>query len=237
MIGRQLPLARKVLLVDANTIFVVPTSGVTYTGAYEPVLELSQALDRLQSETGLDVDIHVDGASGAFLAPFCAPDLEFDFRIPRVKTISTSGHKFGLAPLGVGWVIWRESSELPDDLIFRVTYLGGDMPDFQINFSRPAGQIIAQYCEFIRLGREGYRSIHMACYDAGAYLASEVVKLGPFDLLCESDPLTGIPAVTWRISEGVDPGCSLYDFADRHRVRGWQVPAYPLTGSVSNVIV
>ena len=111
------------------------------------------------------------------------------------------------------------------------------MPDFQINFSRPVGQIIAQYCEFIRLGREGYRSIRMACYDAGAYLASEVVKLGPFDLLCESDPLTGIPAVTWRISEGVDPGYSLYDLADRLRMRGWQVPAYPLTGSVSNVIV
>ena len=237
MVGGQLPLAREVPLVDANTIFVVPIFGVTYTGAYEPVLELSQALDRLQLETGLDVDIHVDGASGAFLAPFCAPDLEFDFRIPRVKSISTSGHKFGLAPLGVGWVIWRESSELPDDLIFRVTYLGGDMPDFQINFSRPVGQIIAQYCEFIRLGREGYRSIRMACYDAGAYLASEVVKLGPFDLLCESDPLTGIPAVTWRISEGVDPGYSLYDLADRLRMRGWQVPAYPLTGSVSNVIV
>ena len=228
---------RMLELVDENTIFVVPTFGVTYTGAYEPVLELSQALDHLQEKTGLDVEIHVDGASGAFLAPFCAPDLQFDFRIPRVKSISTSGHKFGLAPLGVGWVIWRDASGLPDDLVFRVTYLGGDMPDFQINFSRPAGQIIAQYYEFIRLGREGYRSIHMACYDAGAYLASEVVKIGPFELLCKSDPMTGIPAVTWRISEGVDPGYSLYDLADRLRVRGWQVPAYPLTGSVSNVTV
>ncbi|NNN14609.1 MAG: glutamate decarboxylase [Acidimicrobiaceae bacterium] len=223
--------------VDANTICVVPTFGVTYTGAYEPVLELARALDDLQSKTGLDVDIHVDGASGAFLSPFCSPDLEFDFRIPRVKSISTSGHKFGLAPLGVGWVVWRDASELPEDLIFRVTYLGGDMPDFQINFSRPAGQIIAQYYEFIRLGRLGYRSIHMACYDAGAYLASEVVKLGPFELLCTSDPMSGIPAVTWRIREGVDPGYSLYDLADRLRVRGWQVPAYPLTGSVSDVTV
>ena len=88
--------------VDENTIMVVPTFGVTYTGAYEPVLELSEALDKLQEEKGLDVDIHVDGASGAFLAPFCAPDLVWDFRVPRVKSISTSGHKFGLAPLGVG---------------------------------------------------------------------------------------------------------------------------------------
>ena len=223
--------------VDENTICVVATFGVTYTGSYEPVLELAHALDKLQAETGLDVDIHVDGASGAFLAPFCAPEVLFDFRIPRVKSVSTSGHKFGLAPLGVGWVIWRDASELPSDLIFHVTYLGGDMPDFQINFSRPAGQIIAQYYSFLRLGWQGYRSIHMACYNTGAYFASEIVKLGPFELLCSSDPLTGIPAVTWRIIEGVDPGFTLYDLADRLRVRGWQVPAYPLTGSVSKVTV
>ena len=138
--------------VDENTIMVVPTFGVTYTGSYEPVLELSEALDKLQEDTGLDIDIHVDGASGAFLAPFCAPDIVWDFRVPRVKSISTSGHKFGLAPLGVGWVLWRDAAELPDDLIFHVTYLGGDMPVFQINFSRPAGQIVAQYYNFVRLG-------------------------------------------------------------------------------------
>ncbi len=223
--------------IDENTMLVMPTFGVTYTGAYEPILELAQALDRLQEEKGLDVDMHVDGASGAFLAPFCAPDLEFDFRIPRVKSISTSGHKFGLAPLGVGWVIWRDKAELPDDLIFHVTYLGGDMPDFQINFSRPAGQIIAQYYEFIRLGRVGYERVHQASYDNGAYLAQEIVKLGPFELLCDSSPAAGIPTVTWRIKEGEDPGYTLYDLADRLRVRGWQVPAYPLTGSVSDVIV
>ncbi len=142
--------------IDENTMLVVPTFGVTYTGVYEPVLELSEALDHLQAETGLDVDIHVDGASGAFLSPFCAPEVVFDFRLPRVKSISTSGHKFGLAPLGVGWVIWRDTAELPEGLIFHVSYLGGDMPDFQINFSRPAGQIIAQYYDFIRLGRDGY---------------------------------------------------------------------------------
>jgi glutamate decarboxylase len=228
---------RMIERIDENTMLVVPTFGVTYTGAYEPVLELAQALDRLQEEKGFDVDIHVDGASGAFLAPFCAPDVQFDFRIPRVKSISTSGHKFGLAPLGVGWVIWRDKAELPEDLIFHVTYLGGDMPDFQINFSRPAGQIIAQYYEYIRLGRVGYGRIHQACYDNGAYLAREIVKLGPFELLCNSNPATGIPTVTWRIKDGEDPGYTLFDLADRLRVRGWQVPAYPLTGSVSDVIV
>ncbi len=223
--------------VDENTIMVVPTFGVTYTGSYEPVLELSQALDDLQEKTGLDVDIHVDGASGAFLAPFNAPDVEWDFRIPRVKSISTSGHKFGLAPLGVGWVLWRDVADLPDDLVFHVTYLGGEMPVFQIIFSRPAGQIVAQYYNFVRLGREGYRKVHDACYLAGAYLAREVVKLGPFELLCDADPQTGIPSVAWRIREGEDPGYTLYDLADRLRVRGWQVPAYPLTGAVSDIAV
>jgi glutamate decarboxylase len=223
--------------VDENTILVVPTFGLTYTGAYEPVLALSEALDQLQQDTGLDIDIHVDGASGAFLAPFCAPDILWDFRVPRVKSISTSGHKFGLAPLGVGWAIWRDAAELPDDLIFHVSYLGGDMPVFQINFSRPAGQIVAQYYDFIRLGRDGYRRVHMASYDTGRWLAEEIVKLGPFEMLCDSDPNTGIPNVAWRIKAGVDPGYTLYDVADRLRTRGWQVPAYPLTGELSDVAV
>jgi glutamate decarboxylase len=223
--------------VDENTIFVMPTFGVTYTGAYEPVADLAAALDDLQQRTGLDVDIHVDGASGGFLAPFCAPDIEFDFRLPRVKSISTSGHKFGLAPLGVGWVVWSDAAELPEDLIFHVNYLGGDMPDFQINFSRPAGQIIAQYYDFIRLGRAGYGAIHGACYETGQFLAAEIPKLGPFELLCRSDPATGIPAVTWRIAEGQDPGYTLFDLADRLRNRGWQVPAYTLTGSASDIAV
>ncbi|MET0147272.1 MAG: glutamate decarboxylase [Ilumatobacteraceae bacterium] len=223
--------------VDENTIMVVPTFGVTYTGAYEMVKPLADALDRLQAETGLDIDIHVDGASGAFLAPFCAPDIEWDFRLPRVKSISTSGHKFGLAPLGVGWVVWRDVAELPDDLIFHVSYLGGDMPVFQINFSRPAGQIAAQYYDFVRLGREGYRRVHMASYDTGRFLAEEIAKLGPFELICDSNPETGIPSVAWKLTVGADPGYTLYDLADRLRIRGWQVPAYPLTGSISEVAV
>jgi glutamate decarboxylase len=223
--------------VDENTIMVVPTFGVTYTGAYEDVQAMGAALDQLQADTGLDVDIHVDGASGAFLAPFCAPDVPFDFRIPRVKSISTSGHKFGLAPLGVGWVVWRDASELPEDLIFHVSYLGGDMPVFQINFSRPAGQIIAQYYNFLRLGREGYRRVHMAAYDTGQFLAGEISKMGPFEMVCDSNPATGIPSVAWRIQDGASVGYTLYDVADRLRVRGWQVPAYPLTGSVSNIAV
>ena len=223
--------------VDENTILVVPTFGVTYTGHYEPVAELSDALDDLEARTGLSVDIHVDGASGAFVAPFCAPDVRFDFRVPRVVSISTSGHKFGLAPLGVGWVVWRDASALPEDLIFHVSYLGGDMPVFQINFSRPAGQIVAQYYDFVRLGREGYARVHQTSYDVCAYLAGKLGGLGPFEIVHHGRPDEGIPAVTWRIADGADPGYTLYDLADRLRVRGWQVPAYPLTGDLADVAV
>lgn len=139
--------------VDENTIGVIPTLGVTFTCQYEPVKAVSDALDKLQLQTGQDIPMHIDGASGGFLAPFCAPELEWDFRLPRVKSINASGHKFGLAPLGAGWVIWRESSDLPEELIFNVNYLGGNMPTFALNFSRPGGQIVAQYYNFLRLGR------------------------------------------------------------------------------------
>jgi glutamate decarboxylase len=183
------------------------------------------------------VDIHVDGASGAFLAPFCAPDIVWDFRLPRVKSISTSGHKFGLAPLGSGWVIWRDAKDLPENLIFNVNYLGGDMPVFQINFSRPAGQIISQYYLFLRLGREGYRKIHTACYETAQYLAAELTKMGPFEMIYNGDPQEGIPALAWKLKDGVDPGYTLYDLADRLRIRGWQVPAYSLPENVTDVVI
>ena len=223
--------------VDENTIGVVPTFGVTYSGNFELVQPLSEALDKLQAEKGLDIDIHVDGASGGFLAPFCAPDVVWDFRLPRVKSISTSGHKFGLAPLGAGWVIWRDAKDLPEELIFNVNYLGGEMPTFAINFSRPAGQIIAQYYNFVRLGREGYRNIHMACYKTAQYLAQEIGKLGPFEFIASGDPSSSIPAVTWKIKDGAKPGYTLFDVADRLRIRGWQVPAYTLPANVTDVAV
>jgi len=147
---------------DENTIAVVPTLGVTVTGQYEPVEEVHEALDRLQREKGLDIPIHVDAASGGFLAPFLHPDLVWDFRLPRVKSINSSGHKFGLAPLGVGWIVWRDKEDLPEDLVFKVNYLGGELPTFALNFSRPGGEIIAQYYNFLRLGREGYSKIQKA---------------------------------------------------------------------------
>src|SRR5208337_1651560 len=185
--------------VDENTIAVVPTFGVTYTGEFEFVEPIAAALDDLQKSTGLDIDIHVDGASGAFLAPFTAPQVVWDFRLPRVKSISASGHKYGLAPVGVGWVIWRDTTELPEELIFSVPYLGGTIGTFAINFSRPAGQVIAQYYNFIRLGRTGYQRIQQACYDTTRWLSAEIAKLGPFDFINDGDPAQGIPAACFTI--------------------------------------
>ena len=222
---------------DENTIGVVPTLGVTFIGQYEPIEAVSAALDQYQNETGIDVPIHVDGASGGFLAPFCAPDLVWDFRLPRVKSINASGHKFGLAPLGVGWVIWRDQQDLPEDLIFWVNYLGGNMRDIALNFSRPAGQIACQYYNFLRLGRDGYRKIHSACYETARYLASEIEKLGPFEIIYSGDMDEGIPALCWKIIDDVNPGFSLYDLADRLRIYGWQVPAYSLPADCQNVVI
>lgn len=221
--------------VDENTIGVVPTLGVTYTGAYEPVADVAAALDKLQAETGLDIPIHVDGASGGFVAPFVEPELLWDFRLPRVKSINASGHKFGLSPLGVGWIIWREASDLPEQLVFNVNYLGGNMPTFALNFSRPGGQIVAQYYNFLRLGREGYRKIHQAGYAIAKYLADEIAAMGPFEIIY--DGRGGIPCLSWKLVEGVDHGFTLFDLADRLRVTGWQVPAYTLPANREDLAI
>lgn len=224
--------------VDENTIGVVPTMGVTFTCQYEPVKEVHDALDKLQVETGLDIPMHIDGASGGFLAPFCAPDIEWDFRLPRVKSINASGHKFGLAPLGAGWIVWREAADLPEELIFNVNYLGGDMPTFALNFSRPGGQIIAQYYNFLRLGREGYAKVHNACYDTAEYMAKEIAAIGPFEVIFDGDSQKGIPALAWKIKEGFDTrGYTLYDLADRLRSRGWQVPAYSMPAHREDLVI
>jgi glutamate decarboxylase len=151
--------------VDENTIGVVAIMGVTYTGVYEPVAEIAESLDRIQADTGLEIPIHVDGASGGMIAPFLQPALEWDFRVPRVVSISTSAHKYGLVYPGLGWVVWRTVSDLPADLVFDVTYLGGHMPSFALNFSRPGAQVLLQYYLFLRLGWDGYYKVQKASQD------------------------------------------------------------------------
>ena len=220
---------------DENTIGVVPTLGVVFTLQYDPVEAIAAALDDLQEERGLDVPMHIDAASGGFVAPFIHPDLIWDFRIRRVKSINASGHKFGLAPLGCGWAVWREAKDLPDELIFGVKYLGGHKPTFALNFSRPGGQIAAQYYNFIRLGREGYTRITQSCAEVGAWVSDQVAQIGPFEIVY--DGRGGVPGCTWKIRNVAQTTFTLYDLADRLRTRGWQVPAYPLPVRCGHVIV
>jgi glutamate decarboxylase len=213
---------------DENTIAVVVTFGQTFTGLFEDVAAISAALDRQEVETGLDIPIHVDGASGAFLAPFVQPELVWDFRLPRVRSLNASAHKTGLAPLGCGWAMWRERDDLPEELIFDVNYLGGNVPTFNLSFSRPGGQVVVQYYAFIRLGREGYERVHRTKYEVSRYLAAEIGTMGPFAVIHDGDPGRGIAAVSWCIEDAAENGFSLFDLADRLRGRGWLVPAYSL---------
>lgn len=219
--------------VDENTIAVVAILGVTYTCAYEPVAGIVAELDKLHEETGLDIPVHVDAASGGFIAPFVQPDLVWDFRLDRVASINSSGHKYGLAPLGVGWVVWRSPDMLPEELIFKVDYLGGDMPTFALNFSRPAGEVIAQYYLLLRLGREGYRKIQQACANTAIWLGHRIAAMGPFELLYDGHG--GLPAISYTLKPGHP--FTLYDLTDHLRMRGWQVPTYPLPPKREDTVI
>jgi glutamate decarboxylase len=211
-----------VKLCDENTIGVVAILGSTFDGSYEPVEEICRALDTFETETGIDVPVHVDGASGAFVAPFVDPDLVWDFQLPRVASINASGHKYGLVYPGVGWIVWRDSSSLPEDLIFWVNYLGDNMPTFALNFSRPGAQVVAQYYNFLRLGFDGYRRVHAYARDVATHLSGEIAELGPFELLTRGDEL---PVFAFKVRDDVD-NFTVFDVSNALRERGWQVPAY-----------
>lgn len=231
--GRYTINAEEVLkLVDENTIGVVGILGVTYTGAYEPIAEVHDALVDFNKKKGLEVPMHVDAASGGFIAPFLQPKLRWDFRLPLVKSINVSGHKYGLVYPGVGWVVWRDQEELPDDLVFHVNYLGGDFPTFTLNFSRPGNQIIAQYYNFLRLGAEGYKRVQKASQDVATYLSSEIAKFGPFELLSDG---SDIPVFAFRLKRA--RGWTVYDLSDKLREKGWLVPAYTMPPDVEDISV
>jgi glutamate decarboxylase len=224
---------KAVELCDENTIGVVAVLGSTFDGSYEPVADIAAALDDLQSRTGLDIPIHVDGASGGMIAPFLDPHLEWDFRLPRVASINTSGHKFGLVMPGVGWALWRDKDALPDDLVFHVNYLGGDMPTFALNFSRPGAQVVAQYYNFLRLGFDGYRRVQQTCRDVATRLAAEIAELGPFELITDG---SDIPVFAFRVRDGIDH-FSVFDVSAALRERSWLVPAYTFPDNRTDLAV
>lgn len=220
--------------VDENTIGVVPVLGVTYTGVYEPVEAIASALDRLQQDKGLDIPIHVDAASGGFVAPFLQPELRWDFRLPRVHSINASGHKYGLVYPGIGWALWREKTLVPEDLVFEVSYLGGNMPTFGLNFSRPGAQVLLQYYNFLRLGRQGYYQVQKTCQEVAHFLAHQIGAMKMFDLLTDG---SDIPVFAWKLSEEAGDYWDLHDLSHILHERGWQVPAYPLPSGMQDTTI
>jgi len=207
---------------DQNTIGVVAILGSTFDGSYEPVKEIAAALDQLESDKGIYVPVHVDGASGGFVAPTLQPDLEWDFRIDRVQSINASGHKYGLVYPGVGWAIWRNEEALPRDLVFDVNYLGGHMPTFALNFSRPGSEVIAQYFMFVALGAEGYRAVQRGSSAVAQHIAHEIAQMGPYRLITDGSDL---PVFAFTLAPEVK-NYTVFDVSARLREEGWLVPAY-----------
>ena len=225
--------------VDEDTIGVVAILGTTFTGELEPIAEICAALDGLASQKDrLDVPVHVDAASGGFVVPFLHPDIAWDFRLPRVVSINVSGHKYGLTYPGIGFVVWRNADHLPEELVFRVNYLGGDMPTFTLNFSRPGNQVVGQYYNFLRLGRAGYTQVMRCLSDTAQWLARELASMTggdnkpTFEVISDG---SAIPVVSFQLKG--DPGYTVFDVSALLRSYGWQVPAYTMPEDATDVAV
>lgn len=220
--------------VDEYTIGIVGIQGNTYTGKLDDIEKLDRMVEEYNQNTDYKVYIHVDGASGGMYTPFAGPNRPWDFRLKNVVSINTSGHKYGLVFPGIGWILWRDEKFLPKELIFDVSYLGGDMPTMAINFSRSASQIIGQYYNFARFGFEGYRIIHEKTRKIALYIANELERLGIFEIYNKGDEM---PIVCWTLKQDAGREWNLYDLADRIRMNGWQVPAYPLPENMEDTII
>ncbi|WP_349864878.1 glutamate decarboxylase [Leifsonia sp. WHRI 6310E] len=218
--------------VDDDTIGVVGILGTTFTGELEPIAEICQVLDTLADTGGPDVPVHVDAASGGFVVPFLQPDLQWDFRLPRVVSINVSGHKYGLTYPGIGFVVWRSPDHLPPELVFNVNYLGGEMPTFTLNFSRPGNQVIGQYYNFVRLGRGGYTAIMSTLRDTAVRISTGLAKEEDLRVLTDG---TAIPVVAFEVVEG--SGFTVFQVSHELRARGWQVPAYTMPANAEDVAV
>ena len=218
-------------LVDENTICVVAIAGQTFTGEDDDIQEIHDWLDKYEKRTGINVPMHIDGASGAFVNPFLYPDYEWDFRLPRVESINASGHKFGLVPPGLGWVVFKERNIFNEDLIFYVNYLGGEMPTATLNFSRNAMQIAVQYYLFLRLGREGYTSIMRHAVNNAERLREQLVESGYFDIMNKTQR---IPVVALTLKPKFKK-FNEFDVSAKVRERGWVLSAYSMPANAETV--
>jgi glutamate decarboxylase len=218
-------------LVDENTICVVAIAGQTFTGEDDDIQEIHDWLDKYQKRTGINIPMHIDGASGGFVNPFLYPDYKWDFRLPRVQSINASGHKFGLVPPGLGWVVFRERKIFNEDLIFYVNYLGGEMPTATLNFSRNAFQISAQYYQFLRLGFEGYQRIMRLTVDNAVHLRDLLVKSGYFEIMNKTQR---IPVVALTLKSKFK-NFNEFDVSAKVRERGWVLSAYTMPPHAESV--
>jgi len=218
--------------IDENTICVGAILGTTFTGQYDPIEEINSLLLRIKKEKGWDIPMHVDGASGGFIAPFVYPDIRWDFRLEQVKSINVSGHKYGLVYPGLGWLIFRYKKDVPDDIVFSVNYLGGQMPTYTLNFSRASNTILAQYYIFLRLGKKGFTNIMQNSIDNAKYLSEKLIATGYFESL---NPTQLLPVVAIKLKG--DHPFTLYMLSDKLRERGWIVPAYSLPANATTIVV
>ena len=223
-------------MCDENTICIVPIAGVTWTGMNDDIEGLNDALDKFNKKTGYDIPIHVDAASGGFILPFLNPSKKWDFRLKWVLSISTSGHKYGLVYPGLGWVIWRDKSYLPKDMSFSVNYLGANITQVGLNFSRPAAQILAQYYNFIHLGREGYTEIHKNSILIAQYCHDMIGLMPCFKNYNEE---LENPLFVWYMDPEYEKKAkwTLFDLQDKLMQSGWMVPAYTMPKDIEDMVV
>ena len=223
-------------MCDENTICIVPIMGVTWTGMNDDVEALNKALDEYNCRTGYNIPIHIDAASGGFILPFLNPEKKWDFRLKWVYSISTSGHKYGLVYPGLGWVVWKDKKYLPKDMSFSVNYLGANISQVGLNFSRPAAQILAQYYNFIHLGVEGYTEIHSNSMDIAKYCHKAIGKMPCFKNYSET--LVN-PLFIWTMAPEYekDAKWTLFDLQDKLMQSGWMVPAYTMPKNIEDMVV
>lgn len=228
--------AEAIALCDENTICIVPIVGVTWTGLNDDVEALDRAVSAYNSKTDYQIPIHVDAASGGFILPFLNPELKWDFRLDNVISISTSGHKYGLVYPGLGWVVWRDKSYLPDEMSFSVNYLGASITQVGLNFSRPAAQILGQYYNFVHLGFEGYRDIQRASMDIAIYCHDQVGAMKCFENFSST---VDNPLFIWTMEPKYNKTAkwTLYDLQNRLQQNGWMIPAYTMPAKIDDVIV
>lgn len=217
--------------VDENTIAVVAIAGQTFTGEDDDIQGIHDWLDAYEKKTGVSVPMHIDGASGGFVNPFLYPDYKWDFRLPRVQSINASGHKYGLTPPGLGWVIFRERKVFNEDLVFYVNYLGGEMPTATLNFSRNSFQVAVQYYQFLRLGFDGFKRVMQRTLDNAIALRQHLVDSGYFTIMNDTQR---IPVVAVTLDPKVKK-FNEFDVSNKVRERGWVISAYTMPPDAESV--